>query len=181
MNIFRQRQGQTFPQNCYFYTETINKFQYLLKDDVFKQIIVDSLKYLTERKLVSIYGYVIMPNHIHLIWYVHQMNGKESPTGSFAKFTAHQFKKKLQELDPELLHKFSVDKGDRQYQFWKRDPLAIGLTSEKNMLQKLDYIHNNPVREKWNLCRLPEDYRWSSAGFYLNGVDEFNICTHYKQ
>ena len=43
--------------------------------------------------------------------------------------------------------------------------------------QKLDYIHNNPV--KAGLCSLQEDYKYSSARFYLNNIDEFNILTHY--
>jgi hypothetical protein len=47
--------------------------------------------------------------------------------------------------------------------------------------QKLEYIHNNPVAEKWAMCKLPEDYRWSSARFYLKGVDEFGFLTHYKE
>ena len=78
------------------------------------------------------------------------------------------------------LQLYKSDKNDRQYQFWKRDPLAIPISSEQILLSKLDYIHNNPVKEKWNLCKLQEEYRWSSAAFYLNGHDEFNMLTHYK-
>ncbi len=59
-------------------------------------------------------------------------------------------------------------------------PLAIAITTENIFLSKLDYIHNNPVKEKWNLCRYPEEYKWSSARFYLEGKDEFGIITHYK-
>lgn len=159
MNVFHKRQGQTAPLNYYFYTETINDFRHLLKDDAFKLIVINSLKYLTDKGLVTIYGYVIMPNHIHLIWFINEMNGKESPSGSFAKFTAHQFKKQLSGTCPQALSEYQVEKEDRRYQFWKRDPLAIVLTSEKNMLQKLDYIHNNPLQEKWRLCQSAEMYR----------------------
>ena len=73
------------------------------------------------------------------------------------------------------------NKKDRKYQFWKRDPLAISITSKKALLQKLDYIHNNPVQEKWKLADLPENYRWSSAAFYLTGKDEFGFLTHYDE
>jgi putative transposase len=107
-------------------------------------------------------------------------NGKESPAGSFAKFTAHEFKKYLQTNDINELEKYRSSKEDRQYQFWKRDPLAIPLTSEKSFLQKLDYIHNNPVKEKWGLADLPENYRWSSANFYQIGIDEFEILSDYR-
>ncbi|MBX3255351.1 MAG: hypothetical protein KF862_14515 [Chitinophagaceae bacterium] len=76
---------------------------------------------------------------------------------------------------------YSSEKSDRNYQFWKGDPLAIPLSTIKILEQKLEYIHNNPVVEKWYLARLPEEYRWSSANFYLNGVDEFGFLTHYKE
>jgi hypothetical protein len=74
---------------------------------------------------------------------------------------------------------YRSDKQDRSYQFWKRDPLAIIISSEKVLESKLDYIHNNPVRAHRSQCKYPEDYRWSSAGFYYHGKDEFGILTHY--
>jgi putative transposase len=45
----------------------------------YKQIVLDNLKWLSEKQLVHIYGYVIMPNHIHLLWEQLKMNGKEFP------------------------------------------------------------------------------------------------------
>ncbi|MEQ1798332.1 MAG: transposase [Lacibacter sp.] len=181
MNISHARQGQMETSLCYFYTDTIHGFKHLLNDDVFKLIYIDSWKYLKAKGLIDIYGYVIMPNHIHLLWMMNGLNGKESPAGSFAKFTAHQFQKMLIEKDTQTLLQFQSDKADRLFQFWKRDPLAISITSKKALLQKLDYIHNNPVQEKWKLATVPEDYRWSSASFYLTGKDEFGILTHYDE
>ncbi|RZM21781.1 MAG: hypothetical protein EOO88_31515 [Pedobacter sp.] len=87
-----------------------------------KNIVVESLQFLVENKLVKVYGFVIMPNHIHLIWRNIQMNKKEHPDESFLKFTAHQFKKELKNTD-QLDDKYLVDKADRKYQFWQRCPL----------------------------------------------------------
>jgi putative transposase len=181
MNLFHKRQGQMDTHQCFFYTETINHFKPLLQDDALKEIIINSWKYLVQQELVTIYGFVIMPNHIHLLWTMLRPNGKESAGSSFAKFTAHAFKKYLQVNNPDLLKEFVSDKSDRQYQFWKRDPLAIPVTSEKAFLQKLDYIHFNPVKEKWSLAKYPEEYRWSSARFYFDGTDIFDFITHYRQ
>ena len=152
-----------------------------MNDDEMKMICINSWKYLVDKELIKIYGFVIMPNHIHLLWKMLMPNGKESPAGSFAKFTAHQFKKVLTVKNPGLLDEFRSSKADRMYQFWKRDPLAIPISSEDILLQKLDYIHNNPVREKWRLAVVPENYRWSSAGFYMGKEDEFGILTHCKE
>jgi putative transposase len=175
-----KRQGQMGHLQSYFYTDTICGHKHLLADDTFKMVIINSWKYLVETKKIKIYAFVIMPNHIHLIWEMLDTNGKESPAGSFAKFTAHQFKKIIQKNNPAELEKYRVDKSDRQYQFWKRDPLAIPLTFETSFIQRLEYIHNNPVKEKWQLADLPENYRWSSASFYENGTDEFGILTDYR-
>ncbi len=181
MNIQHTRQGQMELQDVYFYTDTVVDFKHLLEDDNIKLIIIQSLSYLVAHNLARVFGYVIMPNHMHLIWTQLALNGKESPAGSFAKYTAHQIKTYLQTNNPPQLLNYLSDKNDRHYQFWKRDPLAIPLSTIKILEQKLEYIHNNPVAEKWAMCKLPEDYRWSSARFYLKGADEFGFLTHYKE
>jgi len=180
MNIFHKRQGQMDYNYPYFYTDTICDFKQLLADDLCKMIVIKSLQYLKQKKIVEIYGYVVMPNHIHLIWNMLKLNGKESPATSFTKFTAHEFKKYLASNSPGLLEAYLSEKGDRSYQFWKRDPLAIPLSTESILLQKLDYIHDNPVKERWRLCDNPEDYVWSSAEFYETGIDRFDILTHFR-
>jgi len=45
--------------------------------------------------------------------------------------------------------------------------------------QKLNYLHNNPVHQKWKLATVPEDYKYSSASFYMTGKDEFGLLQHY--
>ncbi|MEO7445164.1 MAG: hypothetical protein ABIT96_00885, partial [Ferruginibacter sp.] len=89
------RNSFTHLNKIYFWTATINNWQHLLSGKVEKEIILNSLKFLSDNNLVTIYGFVIMPNHIHLIWQQHEKNGKEMAKGSFLKFTAHEFKKRL--------------------------------------------------------------------------------------
>jgi len=60
----------------YFYTATIIGWKHLLKPDKYKDVIIDSLKYLIKIKKIVVYGFVIMPNHIHLIWELLELNGK---------------------------------------------------------------------------------------------------------
>jgi putative transposase len=165
----------------YFYTSTIVSWKKLLMTDNLKTIIIDSLKNLVDRGLIIVYGFVIMPNHIHIIWELKSMNGKELPDTSFTKFTAHQFKRELQLNHPKILNLacFISDKKDRAYQFWQRDPLAIRIFSREMMLQKLAYIHLNPLHERWNLADRPENYPWSSAHFYEFGIDQFGFLTHF--
>ncbi len=61
----------------------------------------------------------------------------------------------------------------------QRDALAIEIKNRDLLNQKLEYIHLNPLAERWNLAKRPEEYRWSSASFYETSVDAFGIFTHY--
>lgn len=62
------RNSYTELNEVYFWTITINKWQHLLKSTENKMIVISSLQWLVQKALVKIYGYVIMPNHIHLMW-----------------------------------------------------------------------------------------------------------------
>jgi REP element-mobilizing transposase RayT len=64
----QQRKSYTELRKIYFWTATIYKWLPLLDDDNNKKMIVDSLKYLSGKGLITVYAFVIMPNHIHLIW-----------------------------------------------------------------------------------------------------------------
>jgi len=173
------RNSYTELNEVHFWTITIREWIHLLKNDEYKMTIIGSLQWLCLKELIRIYGYVIMPNHMHLLWEQLKMNGKEFPKNSFEKFTAHKFQKKLEKEDPFMLQKFKVSTSDRKYNFWLRDPLATRVFTREMASQKLTYMHNNPLQEHWNLSQSPEGYRFSSAAFYENQGDEFNILTHY--
>ena len=169
----RARNSLTFENEMYFYTATINNWYFLLNNDNFKQIIIDSLTYLSKNKLLKIYAFVIMPNHIHLIVKILKLNGKENPLGSFLKYTAHEFKKKIKNEDALELEKYKVNKSNKNYEFWQRDPLAKPIFTKDFFTQKLNYIHQNPVKDKWMLAQNTKDYKFSSASFYENNNQDF--------
>ncbi len=162
----------------YFYTATILNWKNLLKPVKYKEIITNSLWFLVTQKKIMVYGFVIMPNHLHLIWKLTQLNGKELPHASFMKFTSYQLLADLKEFHPEVLPYFEVNLKTRKYQLWQRDPLPIHLYSPAVIFQKLDYIYNNPVQGKWLLAKSPLDYKYSYASFYKTGVDELRFLTH---
>lgn len=164
----------------YFWTATIHKWEQLLFEDQFKRVITSSLDYLSSKNLIDVFGFVIMPNHIHLIWRVNKKNGKESAQGSFLKYTAHEFKKLLINR-PGFLNRFKVIAVNKAYEFWQRDPLAINLFNENIAFQKLEYIHNNPLAGKWNLANSPENYFYSSASFYEKGEKHFAFLKDIRE
>ena len=149
-----------------YYTATILEWKPLLKPDKYKQIIIDSFRFLVGEKRAKIYAFVIMTNHIHIIW---QALGEHSPKEiqlSFMKYTAQMILNDFRSNHVEVLEKFLVKAQDRNYQIWERRPLTVSLWNQKVFKQKLDYIHNNPVSA--GICTFPFKYKFSSASFYIN-------------
>ena len=163
-----------------FLTGTIFNWNHLLKDDIYKQIIIDSFHWLVEEKRCLINAFVIMPNHIHMIWQIQDGYMQEKVQQRFLKFTAQQMKFKMIDGKNKMLNDFLVEAKDRIYQIWERNSLSIDLWSEKVFIQKLNYIHNNPCKPPWCLAKYPEEYKYSSSKFYSTGVDEFDFLMHYR-
>jgi putative transposase len=178
---YGMRNSKMLLNEVYFWTDTIKGWRWLLKDDHYKHIIINCWLELVKRKKITVYAFVIMPNHLHLIWKMKEKNGKEMPYASFNKFTSHQFLNDLRQNHPDQLNYYKEEDRERNHRFWQRDPLAIHLNSKDKAKQKLEYIHLNPLQEKWNLVTRPEDYKWSSAKFYEAGVDEFGLLTDYRE
>lgn len=161
-----------------FYTATILEWKPLLQQDKYKDIIIDSLRFLVTEKRIELNAFVIMSNHLHLIWQPLYAFTPNSIQHSLMSFTAHRFKADLEINHPQVLSHFRVDAEDRHYQFWERNSLGVELFSEAVFMQKLEYIHDNPV--KAGLCSLPEEYYYPSAKFYEFGIDDFGMLTHYN-
>jgi putative transposase len=58
------------------------------------------------------------------------------------------------------LSAYKVETENKNYEFWQRDPLAIPLFTLEVAMQKLNYLHNNPLKEHWNLVKDPCDYKY---------------------
>ena len=69
------------------------------------------------------YGFVLMPNHLHFLWQENMLNGKELSKGSFTKYTAHRFRKYLEEENKLYLYK--VGAASKEHEIWQRDWLAV--------------------------------------------------------
>jgi putative transposase len=159
----------------YFWTATINNWQHLMAKDEYKEIVIGSLRHLSEKGKIDVFAFVVMPNHIHLIWRTNELNGKETVQGSFLKFTAHAFKKALRAASPAGLAKYAVATSNKEYEFWQRDSLAVPLYTRAVAFQKLTYIHNNPVAPHWQLAADFIEYSYSSAKYYECNEKNFDF------
>lgn len=164
-----------YPQ---FFTATNLEWKKLLRPDKYKDIIINSFRFLVENKRIKLYAFVIMPNHLHFIWQMQPLIHPSDVQRDFLKYTSQQIKYDLRQHHPDVLEHFKVHAADREYQLWERNPLSIELRTDEVYRQKLDYIHLNPVRA--GICSMPEEYKYSSALFYETGVDNWGFLSHHR-
>jgi putative transposase len=155
----------------YFITITVIDWVDLLTRPVYKDIIIDSLKYCHQTKGLDIHAYVIMSNHWHAI-----VSSKdqllEHIIRDLKKFTSKKLISSLQETNESrkewLLKKFAfaanrVKKGVN-YKVWQDGFHPIHLATNEMIDQRLKYIHYNPVEAGY--VYEPEHYAYSSAKDY---------------
>jgi putative transposase len=140
-------------------------------------------------KDIKIIGYVIMPNHMHLIAFIPEKAATiDKVIGNGKRFMAYEITKRLKEMKfLQVLQRLrdSVSEKDKLknklHNVFQPSFDVKALVTEHFIIQKLNYIHANPVRGKWNLAEDYTKYPYSSAGFYeLDDFDGYKI-THYAE
>ncbi len=160
--------------HTHFLTCTVVGWADVFTRPIYKSIVMDSLGYCQQEKGLIIYAYVIMSNHLHLIAAASEgSKGLSAIIGDFKKYTAKQIIQTVKS-QPEsrrewLLNLFAYhakyNTNNQTYQVWIQDNRPMELVSRKWLLQKLNYIHQNPVRSK--LVNDPVHYVYSSAANYV--------------
>ncbi len=141
----------------------------------YKELFIESLKYCQQNKGMVLHAWIIMTNHVHLI-ISSDSNKLENIVRDLKKYTSKQIIKSIQENSSEsrkewMLNLFGFagknNNNNKEYQFWKQDYHPIELNSAERIKQRLDYLHENPVRS--GLVWEPWHYRYSSAiDYYTN-------------
>ncbi|MCP3931161.1 MAG: transposase [Bacteroidetes bacterium] len=158
--------------DLYFTTVTIQNRIPLLKDDQYKDIIIDAFRFCTENKRATIWAFVIMSNHFHIVWQILDPYTLVKVRQNLLKYTAQQFKFSLLDTgNNAMLEKFLANKKDRKFQFWKRNPLSIEILSDKVLEQKINYIHRNPEVKGMDAL----EYRYSSAKHFELGIKNWDF------
>jgi REP element-mobilizing transposase RayT len=164
------------PNKIYFLTFTAFRWHNFFTNDKYCDLIYKWFDYTKDNYGNKIHGYVIMPNHIHVLMYISDRSPRLSVLIQNAKrFLAYQIINYLKEDNNiELLNnlKTGPNKNKAKHQVFQPRYDSLMIYNTKIFLQKLDYIHHNPCQPKWSLAEKPEDYRYSSAANYL--ADEGN-------
>jgi REP element-mobilizing transposase RayT len=74
-----------------FITVTCLEWKYILQDDRFKDIITSSLSFLSKQNRITVYAFVIMQNHFHLVWQIMNEHTREAVQRDFLKFTVNRY------------------------------------------------------------------------------------------
>ena len=150
----------------HFLTATINHWLPIFTRTETVNIVLDSWRYLQQHSSMEIYGYVILENHLHLLAASDDLS---HDIQRFKSYSAKQIINYLQQRREkgvlELLALFKrAHKTESNYQVWEEGNHPQLIESEQVMRQKLDYIHQNPVKRGY--VDLPEHWRYSSARNY---------------
>jgi putative transposase len=139
-------------QQCgcfHFLTFSCYRRQPLLNNDTARGVFGRELESVRQRYGFVVAGYVVMPEHVHLL--------VGEPSRSSLSVA-------LQVLKQQTSRKL---KGRGEVQFWQRRYYDFNVHNEEKRVEKLRYMHRNPVKR--GLVEKPEDWPWSSFRHYLTG------------
>ena len=153
----------------YFLTMTVVDWIDVFTREIYFQCIIDNLVYCQEHKNLEIFCYVIMTNHIHLIARC-QEQALYNILRDFKTYTSKQLfklivKNKLESkrrwMEYIFCHHGIDNRLNKWHQFWQNGNHAKVLYRDWFIEQKINYIHQNPVRA--GFVNHPENWRYSSA------------------
>jgi REP element-mobilizing transposase RayT len=144
------------------------------------QIVFDSWDFLAKQKGFKLYGYVVLENHLHLVASAPDLTNAMK---SFKMFTARQIIDLLERSGPGvLLHQLKIlklaHKTESEYQVWEEGSKPKEISGDNMMDQKLDYMHQNPVKRGY--VDEPVHWRYSSARNYEGMKGLIDVITDWR-
>ncbi|NOZ33941.1 MAG: transposase [Chlorobi bacterium] len=168
-------------EGIYFLTFQIVGWADIFTRKIYKDIVIDSFKYCQKHKGLEIFAYVIMSNHIHIL--CRSNIGDLSGTiRDFKIFTSKKFieilssNKESRRDWMNMVFKYHAKyKKGQNYQIWTHENHAEHIFSQKFIEQKINYIHQNPVRS--GIVNQAENYNYSSAKNYADEDGLLDVIT----
>ena len=160
---------KTYEGGLFFLTCTVIDWLDVFTRSEYSDILVNNLKYCQEQKGLELFSYVIMPNHFHMV--ASRTTGEMSHLlRDLKSYTAKQVIQMIEENPREsrkkwLLQQFrfyaKFKQTHKEYTFWQSSNYPVDITDARIVKQKIEYIHQNPVRAGY--VDEPEHWRYSSA------------------
>ncbi len=168
----------------YFMTATVVAWLPVFTHPPFVDVVLDSWRFLQRERGIDIFAYVILENHLHWI-----ASAKSSPedladqVGRFKSFTARRIVDEMEQrgfstLLDELRFFKLRHKIDQTHQLWPEGSHPQQIASDEVMWQKIEYIHNNPIRRGY--VDEPVHWRYSSARNYAGAKGLIDVVTDWR-
>jgi REP element-mobilizing transposase RayT len=164
--------------NLYFITTTVVKWESIFVTVLLFETIIESLKFCQAKKGLHLHGYVIMPTHAHYIVSIDPPEKLSDVMRDFNRFTSQRITELLEEIRRnellEIFQQAAKDEGrGNRYKVWQDGFHPVAIDTEDFFQQKLEYLHENPVRK--GFVERPEYWRYSSARNYL--LNDHSVIT----
>ena len=162
------------PDGCYFVTYSVVDWADVFTRNAYKDLLIDSWRHCQKNKGLVIHAYVIMTNHVHMVISRNAGVLLEDIMRDMKKFTSYTIIAAIKNNQAEshrewLLELFGKagqeNSNNTTYQFWQQDNHPILCGSPEVLKEKINYIHQNPVRA--GFVEKAEDWIYSSAGDYI--------------
>ena len=158
-----------FQGHLYYITTNVYKRLAIFTRPAFIIPLYDSLHFYRHQYGFKLLGYVIMPDHIHLLLWPLNETSISDFMRDFKTFTAKRLIRQAQvEQNQAWLTHFTQagqETGRSEHKVWQDAYWEVELFSDKFVRQKLNYMHRNPLRA--GLFTNPEDYPYSSYRNYV--------------
>ncbi|HEV7642515.1 MAG TPA: transposase [Pyrinomonadaceae bacterium] len=166
---------------AYYLTSVAHNRLLVFQTDKIKEIVCKALDEARDSAHILIFAYVVMPDHIHLI-----TDGVRS-IAEVLRFTNGIIAKRVIDYLKEnnfesSLAKLRRQEGERRhkYSLFEHHPNAFRITGEETFMQKVNYIHLNPVRA--GFAESPDDYLYSSSRLWQGrAVENEPLITDHKE
>lgn len=159
----------TIQDEVNFLTITVVEWVNVFTRRIYNDFISNCLIHCQQQKGLEIFAYVLMTNHLHLV-----VRSNTHPLGDVLRdFKTYSSKKMIrmikdnaQESRKEWMLALFRKHGlmnpvNKNFQFWQNENYPVVLDNPVIFQQKLDYVHQNPVRA--GLVDEPQHYVYSSA------------------
>ena len=131
-----------------------------------RNLAIEILREVRAKYGFALVGYVIMPEHVHLLISESSSVFPAKVIQVFKQRVSRRMRGKKRGCAAQLSLRFPEARGELR-RFWQRRYYDFNVYSRKKLREKLDYMHANPVVER--LVRHPREWPWSSWSFYTRG------------
>ena len=150
--------------DLHFITFSCYQRRHFLASAKSRSTAVQILAELRARLGFALVGFVLMPDHVHLIINEPPGAAPAKVIQLFKQRVSRRLRGKQRAASRQLLLPFPGDPASER-RFWQRRYYDFNIYTRRKLRQKLDYMHANPVKER--LVKHPKDWPWSSWAFYV--------------